>query len=247
MREADRSTRSFGVLSMRISRPIRPTHIVLALLGVFLFGMLASSHTAGVIVAGKMARERSMREARASRSAKIESQARVAAAESAAQRAEQARRRAADARKKAVEAKRRAAVARERALLARRSRHGLSWPRIDTITSNFGRRHSGFHHGIDILCNPKGGEPIRAAHTGRVSFAGVMPIYGRAVTIEHPNHMKTLYGHMWHYSVRAGQTVKRGQVIGSCGSTGNSTAPHLHFEVYSWGRILNPLSVLPKH
>lgn len=231
---------------MQIPRSIRPAHIPLALIAVFVIGMLASSQAAGVIMSKKIETERAVRHARASRSARDHAASRAAAAKEAKQRADQARRRAAEARKKAIEARRRAAAARERALLARRSRHGLSWPRIDMITSGFGHRHSGFHHGIDILCNPKGGEPIRAANGGRVSFAGVMPVYGRAVTIEHPNNLKTLYGHLWHYSVRPGQTVKRGQVIGNCGSTGHSTAPHLHFEVYSWGRIINPMGVLPK-
>lgn len=125
------------------------------------------------------------------------------------------------------------------------SRAGLSWPRVDMITSHFGRRRSGKHSGMDILCSRKGGEPIFAANNGRVHTARTMPIYGKAVILVHGGQTKTLYAHLSWISVRAGQQVRRGQVIGYCGSTGNSTAPHLHFEYYRGGRPINPLHYLP--
>lgn len=133
----------------------------------------------------------------------------------------------------------------EQAIRAKVSRSGLSWPRVDMITSHFGPRRRGSHHGMDILCSRQGGEPIYAAAPGRVVTASTLPIYGRAAVVQHPNGTRTLYAHMWSVKVHAGDRVERGQAIGTCGSTGNSTAPHLHFEFYLKGRPVNPLHHLP--
>lgn len=220
--------------------------ILLGLLGAFVVGALLSSQAAGSIAATKLAQRSAASRVRTAGTSKQASLSAAAERAEARRRADRARRDAVAAKRRAAEARRRAAAARERALLARASRHGLSWPRIDVITSGFGLRRSGFHHGIDIRCNPKGGEPIHAANRGRVVVAGALPIYGNAVVIEHPNHMRTLYGHLSGFKVRRGQTVERGQVVGRCGTTGHSTAPHLHFEIYSWGRVINPTPVLPR-
>ncbi|HVL89876.1 MAG TPA: peptidoglycan DD-metalloendopeptidase family protein [Actinomycetota bacterium] len=134
---------------------------------------------------------------------------------------------------------------REAAIRAKVSRYGLSWPHVDMITSHFGNRRRGFHNGMDILCSKTGGEPIFAAAPGRVIASNNMPVYGRAVILQHQNGTKTLYAHMWSLRVRAGEWVERGQVVGTCGSTGNSTNPHLHFEFYRNGRTVNPLHHLP--
>ncbi|MDR1160005.1 MAG: M23 family metallopeptidase, partial [Syntrophomonadaceae bacterium] len=68
--------------------------------------------------------------------------------------------------------------------------------------------------------------------------------YGYMVTIDHGNGIVTRYAHCSSLKVRAGQNVSRGEVIAASGSTGNSTGPHLHFEVLSGGTFVNPLSAL---
>jgi murein DD-endopeptidase MepM/ murein hydrolase activator NlpD len=65
------------------------------------------------------------------------------------------------------------------------------------------------------------------------------------VIIDHGNGFQTLYSHLQSYYVRVGQAVARGEPIGSRGSTGNSTGPHLHFEIHLWGAPVNPQLYLP--
>lgn len=90
------------------------------------------------------------------------------------------------------------------------------------------------------------GDPIVASESGVVVFAGgASNGYGRMVMIDHGNGFQTLYAHLSEVSVRCGQQVKRGQLIGAGGSTGNSTGPHLHFEVRRLSGLLNPRDVLP--
>ena len=69
--------------------------------------------------------------------------------------------------------------------------------------------------------------------------------YGYSVTISHGEGVTTLYGHMSSYSVRVGSTVKRGQVIGKCGSTGISSGPHIHYEVRINGSRSTPCLICP--
>jgi murein DD-endopeptidase MepM/ murein hydrolase activator NlpD len=103
------------------------------------------------------------------------------------------------------------------------------------ITSLFGWRihpitgDRRFHAGTDI--GAPMGTPILAAARGQVESADWMGGYGLAVTINHSSAQQTLYGHMSQIFVRPGQWVEPGTVIGQVGSTGNSTGPHLHFEV----------------
>jgi len=103
------------------------------------------------------------------------------------------------------------------------------------ITSLFGwRTHPitgdrRFHAGMDIAAPT--GTPILAAEKGQVEMADWMGGYGLAVTINHNQRQQTLYGHMSEILVRPGQWVEPGMIIGRVGSTGNSTGPHLHFEV----------------
>ncbi|RUM87684.1 MAG: hypothetical protein DSZ24_05595 [Thermodesulfatator sp.] len=112
------------------------------------------------------------------------------------------------------------------------------------ISSGFGRRRDpftgkwAFHSGIDIVSYP--GTPIKATADGRVIYAGRHAGYGKVVVIRHQYGYSTLYGHLRKIAVRAGQKVKRGQVIGYLGSTGRSTGPHLHYEIRRYGRYLNP-------
>ena len=101
--------------------------------------------------------------------------------------------------------------------------------------------HARFHKGVDLRA--VAGTPIVAAADGRVSSAGWHGGYGNQVRITHANGIQTTYGHMSRIAARAGEAVRRGQVIGYVGSTGLSTGPHLHYEVYKNGRPVNPLSV----
>lgn len=125
------------------------------------------------------------------------------------------------------------------------SRQGFMWPHHDIITSRYGKRRRGYHHGIDILCR-RGGERIRAARNGRVILSRTVPVYGKAVVVRHSGGSRTLYAHLKTRNVRRGERVDRGEVIGRCGSTGHSTAPHLHFEVYGSKGTINPRRVLPR-
>lgn len=123
------------------------------------------------------------------------------------------------------------------------------WPTTSTvITSYFGYRvhpiwgTTRFHSGIDI--GAPHGAPIYAAADGVVIFAGWYYGYGYTVIIDHGSGISTLYAHCSSLSVYRGQAVYRGQVIARVGSTGNSTGPHLHFEVLINGRPVNPLNYL---
>ena len=100
------------------------------------------------------------------------------------------------------------------------------------------------HPGIDLAVPT--GSAVYAADTGLVIFAGWSSLgYGNTIVIDHGNGYKTLYAHLSQVSQYCGAIVKAGQVIGLSGSTGNSSGPHLHFEVRVPGGYLNPLKVLP--
>lgn len=98
------------------------------------------------------------------------------------------------------------------------------------------------HHAVDIAC--KSGTPIYAANDGVIKSAGWATGYGKRVTIDHGNSMRTLYAHFSKIYVSPGQAVNRGDTIGLMGSTGWSTGPHLHFEVIVGGVKKNPLSYI---
>lgn len=118
----------------------------------------------------------------------------------------------------------------------------FSWPLTGIITSSYGWRKSGFHHGVDIAADT--GTPIKACAAGTVIFAGTKPIYGRTVIIEHKDGKQSLYGHASKILVSDGQQVRKGEVIAKVGSTGNATGPHLHLEIKRDGKALNPLNFL---
>jgi murein DD-endopeptidase MepM/ murein hydrolase activator NlpD len=100
------------------------------------------------------------------------------------------------------------------------------------------------HPGID-LSTPTGAV-VYAADAGQVIFAGWSDLgYGNTIVIDHGNGYKTLYAHLSQVSQYCGARVKSGQIIGLSGSSGNSSGPHLHFEVRVPGGYLNPLKVLP--
>lgn len=110
------------------------------------------------------------------------------------------------------------------------SRFGL---RVHPIT---GKTKS--HTGIDIASNQ--GTAVYASDGGTVTLAGWNGGYGNCIMIDHGNGYVTLYGHLSSISVSVGQTVSQGATIGAVGSTGNSTGPHLHFEVLKNGTRIDP-------
>ena len=125
---------------------------------------------------------------------------------------------------------------------------GMIWPVSGPITSPFGWRthpifgNQRFHSGLDIGADY--GVPIHAAKAGTVSHAGWIGGYGNTVMIEHGDGIVTLYGHNQSLNVSVGQQVSQGQVIAYCGSTGNSTGPHCHFEVRLNGEPVSPYNYL---
>ena len=101
----------------------------------------------------------------------------------------------------------------------------------------------GGHQAIDAQCFQ--GDSIFASDSGVVIYAGAISGgYGNLVAIDHQNGYLTLYAHLSGFNVACGQSVSQGQVIGFCGSTGNSTGAHLHFEVRQNGGFINPWHVL---
>jgi hypothetical protein len=116
------------------------------------------------------------------------------------------------------------------------------WPAGNHILS--GNDYWSGHLAIDIAAG--GGAPIYAVDSGVVVFAGWSTGgYGNVVIIDHGNGYQTVYAHLSSVSVRCGQSVSQGTIIGVAGDTGNSTGPHLHFEVRYQGGFVNPWYVLP--
>lgn len=120
----------------------------------------------------------------------------------------------------------------------------MIWPVKGVITSPFGYRihpiygrqilHSGMDIGVDY------GTPVKAALDGVVVEADWISGYGNTVIIDHGNGMTTLYGHNERLNVETGQNVKQGDIIAYAGSTGNSTGPHVHFEIRVNGEAVDP-------
>jgi len=117
----------------------------------------------------------------------------------------------------------------------------LMWPTSGVLTSTFGWRWGAMHQGIDIGANT--GTPIYAAESGTVFFSGWMGGYGNLILIDHGDGRVTAYAHQSRLAVSGGP-VGRGQLIGYVGSTGDSTGPHLHFEVRVNGRAVDPMQYL---
>lgn len=120
------------------------------------------------------------------------------------------------------------------------------------LSSPFGPRRIGkhawkFHYGVDMAACK--GTPVHAAAAGVVIESGLHKGFGNCIVIMHNHKYKTRYAHLNARFVKLGEKVDRGKVIGSVGSTGNVRSrggdpSHLHFEVYSFGRRINPMSVL---
>jgi murein DD-endopeptidase MepM/ murein hydrolase activator NlpD len=120
------------------------------------------------------------------------------------------------------------------------------WPVAGPVVSPFGLRFLGlrpdFHHGVDVAVPV--GSPVSAMQNGEVAFAGEMSGYGRVIFLQHGANLRTIYGHLSEISVRKGDRVKAGQLIGKSGMSGNAQGPHLHFEIQRWGRDEDPVELL---
>ncbi len=129
------------------------------------------------------------------------------------------------------------------------ARKGLMRTPVDgaRLTSGFGMRfhpllaYSRMHQGVDF--GAAYGSPIYAAAGGKVTYAAPHGGHGNYVMIKHNADLSTAYAHMSRFAVRSGQSVAQGQLIGYVGSTGLSTGPHLHYEVWLRGKATNPVSL----
>ena len=120
---------------------------------------------------------------------------------------------------------------------------GLSYPVSGSVlTSNFGQRWGRQHQGVDLAVST--GTQVMAAAAGTVITAKYSDGYGNYVQIDHGYGIVTTYAHLNSITVSVGQSVDRGELIAYSGNTGNSTGPHLHFEVINNGEYLNPLNYL---
>jgi len=106
------------------------------------------------------------------------------------------------------------------------------------ISSRYGPRWSGFHHGIDIASAI--GTPVKAADGGVVIYAGWYGDYGYLIEIDHGGGFTTRYAHNSKLYVSIGEKVYQGKTIAAVGNTGYSTGPHVHFEVRKYGSAVNP-------
>jgi murein DD-endopeptidase MepM/ murein hydrolase activator NlpD len=104
------------------------------------------------------------------------------------------------------------------------------------------QRLAGAHEGIDLAA--KEGTPVRATADAVVEQRGIDREYGRFILLKHGSGYESYCGHLQDWNVDKGDTVQAGQTVGWVGSTGKSTAPHLHFEIRKDGRRIDPASVL---
>jgi murein DD-endopeptidase MepM/ murein hydrolase activator NlpD len=119
---------------------------------------------------------------------------------------------------------------------------GLIWPVNGPVVSGFGMRWGRMHEGIDIAASL--GTPIHAAASGTVIHAGWLGGYGNLVVVDHGDGLATAYAHASAILVAVGQQVSQGDTLSLVGSTGNSSGPHLHFEVRVNGSAVDPLLYL---
>jgi murein DD-endopeptidase MepM/ murein hydrolase activator NlpD len=124
------------------------------------------------------------------------------------------------------------------------------WPVKGPITSHYGNRADPFngdsemHPGVDI--SALYGAQIHAPADGKVIYAHYMAAYGNLLIIDHGHGLTTRYGHLYRFVAKVGEKVKRNEVIGLVGTTGRTTAPHLHYEVRLNDRAKNPRDYLPR-
>ena len=117
---------------------------------------------------------------------------------------------------------------------------------LSRVASGYGMRvhpilkYRKMHNGMDFTAPP--GTPIYATGDGTVTKVGLGSGYGKMVIIEHGFGYKTYYAHMSKYNTKVGRKVKRGEIIGYVGNTGLSSGPHLHYEVWKNGKVVNPVN-----
>lgn len=122
------------------------------------------------------------------------------------------------------------------------------WPVTGWLSSRMGPRQDpvtggpDFHSGLDIAGDK--GQPVYATAAGTVTHVGYQGGYGNLVVIDHGFGLETRYGHLLGFTVKKGDQVKRGDVIGKVGASGRATGYHLHYEVLANGKLLNPLQLL---
>jgi murein DD-endopeptidase MepM/ murein hydrolase activator NlpD len=120
------------------------------------------------------------------------------------------------------------------------------WPVDAPMTSPYGLRFAGVmpraHRGVDL--DVPHGTPVRAMSDAQVRFAGVMSGYGNVIWLDHGGSVLSVYAHLSEMHVTAGTLVRGGSVIGLSGATGDVTGPHLHFEIWRWGRPVDPVPLL---
>ena len=117
----------------------------------------------------------------------------------------------------------------------------ILWPVKGWVTAEFNEVMSGRekrHTGMDMAA-PQG-SAILCAASGKVAFSGWDKVLGLVVTIDHKNGLSTLYGHCSEVLVEVGSVVKQGQIVARLGNTGQSSAPHLHFEIRKDGIAIDP-------
>ena len=119
---------------------------------------------------------------------------------------------------------------------------GFIWPCDGVVVSGFGLRWGRMHEGVDIGCAY--GTPNRAAASGTVIYSGWHGGYGNLIVVDHGNGLSTAYAHASSLLVGIGQSVSQGDTVSLVGSTGNSSGPHLHFEVRVNGQAVDPLFYL---
>ncbi len=135
----------------------------------------------------------------------------------------------------------------EKTALVLKSRFGATpsiWPIRGRIESEYGYRSHPItgryrmHKGVDIAAWI--GAPIKATAAGIIQFSGWQSGYGLCVLIDHGYGLSTLYGHLSKIFVHSGASIKKGQFVAAAGSSGESTGPHLHYEVRKWGTSISP-------
>src|SRR3954467_5421720 len=124
------------------------------------------------------------------------------------------------------------------------------WPAKGWLTGYFGGRSDpftgepAFHQGLDI--STEKGQPVYATADGRVESAAYTGDYGNLMVLKHDFGLTTRCGHLSAFNAKPGDQIKRGDIIAYVGSTGRSTAAHLHYEILANGKLINPLQLLTK-
>ena len=120
------------------------------------------------------------------------------------------------------------------------------WPVDGPMSSPYGMRFAGImpstHRGVDLVAPY--GTPVRAMADAQVRFAGAMSGYGNVIWLDHGGSVLSVYAHLAEIHVVPGTLVRGGSVIALSGDTGDVTGPHLHFEIWRWGRPVDPVPLL---